>query len=104
MPSNELTEWFAFMMVEPIGEERADMRAALIASTLANINRKKTRTPYQIKDFLFDFERRPRGSEPSKREVYNQMNQINAVFGAMARKRTQDGDNRESSRRDKLDD
>ena len=58
----------AFSSVEPIGDERADLRAALIASVLANINRnpETTPAPFTLADFLFDFwrvaEEKPEGS------------------------------------------
>lgn len=52
--SRELTEWMAFAQVEPFGEAREDMRAALIASTIANTARdkKKRRKPYQPEEFM----------------------------------------------------
>lgn len=47
----------AFSSVEPIGDERADLQTALIASILANVNRNpETRPePFTLADFLFDF-------------------------------------------------
>lgn len=58
----------AFSSVEPIGEARRDLQAALIASVLANINRNPETKPdpFMISDFLFDFwkvaEEAPEGS------------------------------------------
>jgi len=58
----------AFNSVEPIGDERADLRAALIACVLANINRnvEMRPEPFLISDFVFDFwkiaEEAPEGS------------------------------------------
>jgi hypothetical protein len=43
MDSRELTEWMAFDLVEPIGGRRSDFQAAIIASTVANVNRGKGR-------------------------------------------------------------
>lgn len=50
----ELTQWAEFMQIDPEPEWRADVRAAQICSTLANINRddKKRPEPYGILDFM----------------------------------------------------
>jgi flagellar basal body rod protein FlgC len=52
--SRELSEWMAFYQVEPWGTEPADMRAGIVASTIANVNRdpKKQRKPYHPSDFV----------------------------------------------------
>lgn len=44
----------AYHQLEPWGEERADLRAGIIASTLANINRdpKRHPEPYGATDFM----------------------------------------------------
>lgn len=59
--AEELTEWMALYRLEPWGEERGDMRAALIASIIANVNRdpKKRPQPYELKDFMLKFEPDP---------------------------------------------
>lgn len=58
--SRELSEWMLYYEREPFGEERADTRAALISSTVANTarNPKKKRKPFKIKDFLLEFGKR----------------------------------------------
>lgn len=40
--SRELTEWQCYFALEPWGEERADLRAGIVSSTIANVNRMKT--------------------------------------------------------------
>ena len=37
--SRELSEWMVYYELEPFGEERADLRAGIVASTVANVNR-----------------------------------------------------------------
>lgn len=54
--SREISEWMALAAIEPLGEEREDYRAALIAATFANSMRGE-REPYKIEDFLLSFER-----------------------------------------------
>jgi hypothetical protein len=50
----ELVDWSTYYRVEPWGEQRADMRSAQVASTLANINRdRKLRPePFTLLDFM----------------------------------------------------
>jgi hypothetical protein len=55
MSARELVSWQAYSMIEPFGEERADLRAGIIAATIANVNRKKGRKPYKPSDFMVEF-------------------------------------------------
>jgi hypothetical protein len=48
----EFLEWMAFYQLEPFGEERADVRAGIIASVIANVNRRKGAPPFTAKDFM----------------------------------------------------
>lgn len=54
MSAQEFDEWWSYFQVEPFGEERADLRMGIIASTLANINRdaKARPEPYRPLDFM----------------------------------------------------
>lgn len=63
--SSELTELLAFHAVEPLGEERGDLRAAIVASTLANVNRdsRKRPRPYKPEEFMPFHHREPESAE-----------------------------------------
>lgn len=85
--SRELSEWMAYYDLEPFGEERADLRAGIIASVTANANRDaKKGKAYRPQDFMPDFEK---ASE--KRQVWAQgrpaehllakVRSLNALFG-----------------------
>jgi hypothetical protein len=52
--SRRFAEYWAFHQVEPIGPEREDLRMAIVASVVANVNRnpKKRPKPYVPKDFM----------------------------------------------------
>ena len=52
MGSDELTEWMAFYQLEPFGDFRADLRSAIVASTLANAHRSKEGKPFTPEDFM----------------------------------------------------
>lgn len=55
--SRELTEWQIYLNLEPHGEERSDLRAGIIASTIANTSRDpKKSKPFKPKDFMPVFE------------------------------------------------
>ena len=50
--SYDLAEMIAYNRIQPIGELRADLRAGIVASTLANIHRGKNREAYTPQDFM----------------------------------------------------
>lgn len=64
--SLELSEWRAYSQVEPFGEERADMRAALVAQTMANLWRGKNTNPFTLEDFMLKFEPEPEPMTPDQ--------------------------------------
>lgn len=53
-----MVELLGFYSLEPMGEARADLRAALVAWVIASVNAGKGNRP-QISDFLLDFEPPP---------------------------------------------
>ena len=55
--SREFAEWLAFYRLEPFGEERADLRMAVLAALIANVNRNpKKRRVFTPEDFMPKFE------------------------------------------------
>lgn len=75
--SRELSEWRAYCALEPFGEERADLRAGIVASTMANVFRKSGTKPYKAQDFMPKF-----GKEKLDwREQLELVKAINAAFG-----------------------
>jgi len=56
MPERELSEWMAFAHLEPFGEARADLRAGIIASTIANVHRGKRSKAFKPEDFVPRFD------------------------------------------------
>ena len=74
--SRQFAEWQAYYQVEPWGEERADLRAGIVASTIANVNRGKGQKPFKPSDFMPDF-------EPKKPQTAEQMAAFMTKFTAM---------------------
>lgn len=60
MSSAEFVEWQAYHQIEPFGEERADLRAGIVAATVANRGRSKKDKVFKPKDFMPRFDQ-PRG-------------------------------------------
>lgn len=58
--SRELSEWMAYAQIEPFGEERADLRAGVVAATVANTARdpKKRPRPFRADEFMPQFRRK----------------------------------------------
>lgn len=52
MPAAAFDEWWQYFESDPWGEERADFRAGLIASTIANVHRRPNSRPYVPADFM----------------------------------------------------
>jgi len=62
-------EWIAFHSLEPWGEERADLRAAIVASTIANVNRAKGQPAFKVADFMPEFDRAARRQTPEQMQM-----------------------------------
>ncbi len=63
---------------DPIGQERLDLHAGIIASTMANIHRSKKSRPFTPKQFMLDCRpKTARGLDLSAR--------LKAAFGSLKR-------------------
>mgnify|MGYP000046381597 CR=1 FL=1 len=80
--SRELSEWMAFYELEPFGDERADLRAGIVASTVANANRDpKKSKPYAPQDFLPRFEGGRGDEAPGWQKLLAKVKMLHAAFG-----------------------
>jgi len=59
MTSREFAEWMAFYEIEPFGDERGDLRMAILAALIANAHRdpKRRKRAYKPADFMPKFGR-----------------------------------------------
>ena len=80
MSAEEFLDWVAFYQLQPFGPWRADTQAALIASTIANVNAKKGHS-FAIKDFQLQF--KPRFTTKKKRPTMSG-EQVVSFFQALA--------------------
>lgn len=58
--SAEFAEWIAFSRLEPYGPERADLRAGIVAATVANVHRDPKSKPFAPSAFMPEFDRQVR--------------------------------------------
>lgn len=78
--SKEFAEWQAYYRLEPFGEERADIRAAMICKILADINTPKGKTHAKLEDFM------PRFGAPEPQTPEDMLARVtlaNAAFGGL---------------------
>lgn len=77
MRPSQLGEWLALYLIDPWGAERGDLQAAIVAKTIANVNRdpKKRPAPYRNRDFMAYLEPEP---PPSSAELEKR---LLAAFG-----------------------
>lgn len=52
MSSREFSEWMAFYNIDPFGDQRADLRAAIQSSLLFNVNRGKGQSAKSVEDYM----------------------------------------------------
>lgn len=82
MPSRLLTEWMVFYEAEPFGERRADLRAGIVAATVANANRGKNQRPFGAEDFMPKLgDEREVDQAPDWESLLARVRAINAAFG-----------------------
>lgn len=79
MTQRELRVWIEAYAVEPWGEDRADLRAGIIASTVANCNRSKGAS-FKPSDFMPQFEK-PVKKQMTGEEMRAMAFKANALMG-----------------------
>ena len=55
--SRELAEWRAYERIEPFGEKRADYRAGMVASVMANAWKGKDQKAFTPEDFMPEYDK-----------------------------------------------
>ncbi len=78
MSCAEVQEWRAYNEIEPFGEERADLRAAIIAQTVADYLSGKS---HKVEQFMPSFEEEPSDpGDPRQQSVEEMQAIIKPVF------------------------
>lgn len=68
MPLSLFYEWQEYYNKEPFGEERADVRSAIIAQTVANRHRGKGESPHKLDAFMPNY-----GGKEVKRQSFKEI-------------------------------
>lgn len=76
---SELGLWAALYSIDPWGEQRGDLRAAIVASLIANVNRdtKRRPEPFRPDDFM------PYRQRDARAEQQDLSRRLRAVLGTM---------------------
>jgi len=81
MPSHIWDGWLNYAQIEPFGEERADLRAGIVASVVANaMGRKKGQRAFKPKDFIPQFQPRVVKTQTPD-AIFEKLKVINALMG-----------------------
>ena len=92
MPHRIWRDWIEYNNVEPFGEERADVRAGIIAATVANcLARKKGKPAFRPDQFMPKFEK-PKKREPKTADaLFEKVKSLNLLFGGEVKEIEADG-------------
>jgi inner membrane protein involved in colicin E2 resistance len=78
-----LTEWEIYAAIEPWGEERADLRAGIIASVIANVNRGKGQKAFTPQMFMPYADTGKDSEEEAQEETRKTLQTLQNRFSAM---------------------
>lgn len=70
MSGKEFGDWIAYHRLEPWGTGPADLRAGIVAATIANCHRGKNTPPFKAGDFMPKYEPDPAPEEISPLEFF----------------------------------
>jgi uncharacterized protein DUF4035 len=81
--SREFSAWLAYWQLEPWGEGRADLRAGIITSTMANIHRGRDTEAFTPRDFMPTFDAAPPTPEDHDDLIAQQQRMLEALTQAV---------------------
>lgn len=74
LSGHELSEWQAFFRLDPFGEDRADLRNAMLISSLVNLFKGKKSQPVRPEDYMLFLNKR------RKSKVTNEIARVMDMF------------------------
>ncbi len=84
--AREFALWVAEYRIAPFGDMREDLRAGVVGSVIANVNRRKGSPPFKPGDFVLKFGRERKSPEQLEREAKVFVQQHNAAVNARGKK------------------
>jgi hypothetical protein len=94
MDSEEVTLWMAMDRVDPFGQERADLRAGIVAANYSNWKRSPDQDRYVPDDYMWKYDG-TKGEAQTPEEVDQA---IDSAFGALAKGAESVGSGKDHSR------
>lgn len=95
MPYRIWRDWIEYYSIEPFNEERADLRAGIVAATVANcLARKKGDPEFRATQFMPKYEKRPviKKKPQTPEQLFHKIVMLNkAMGGEFIDKRNKDG-------------
>lgn len=73
IPEWKFARWETFLRVDPQGGTRGDMQAGIVASTIANVNRRKNAEPFKLTNFMMDI---PLGKKDDSRPKQQSLEEL----------------------------
>lgn len=83
MDAVEWQRWLEFNEVNPIGDERDDLRAAMVCSTVAQVHGARTKPS----DFIPEFGPRPQREPMTDDQLRDQAMKLTAMLGGKIRRK-----------------
>ncbi len=86
LSEREFQEWMVVYSIEPFGDERADLRAGIVASTVVNVNRGKRGHRAKPTDFMpyrTAAEERRKFLDRPDPETKELSQKVRGIFGSM---------------------
>ncbi len=76
LTSRQFAEWMAFYSLDPFGDQRADLRAGIVAATMNNRWRQKNENPMQPSEFMPFKEVHEQTPEEMQRQLRSILGQV----------------------------
>lgn len=82
MSSHELGQWMALYRIEPFGDERNDLHAGIVASTIVNCTPRKDSRQYKPTDFMPRWDRQDQvDNDPDQKIAKAEWAKVKKLFG-----------------------
>ena len=78
MGMGEFASWLAYYRLDPWGEDRGDLRAGIVASTIANVHAGRRGKPFTARDFMPEYGKAAASKKP---QTWQEMHATMARFG-----------------------
>lgn len=82
LTSRQFAEWMEYYQLEPFGEDRADLRSAIVACVMSNRWRGKNEPPSKPADFMPFGRAKEQTPDEIKQQLRSILGQVGAISGS----------------------